>query len=549
MNLIKPSFSTGYAKNASESANPNLWKGLVGAWMPSFGVTGREVVEVSGRNDNLVSQEPTDHIEWITGKHGKAFSTIDYSYADGGDVSAYIEDGLTVSGYFWMGRNGGTKMIVGQWGAGGVGNASWLVDCVQNKIVARTYNGSAGSAVNSASTMRYQEWQHVACVWNFNTSPFTVTIYFDGRYDAAGSFSSSIFPQVSTNYKVHVGTYPPSISSSTRTNLRWGGHYGDFTIHNRALSPSEIKQLYLNPSAPFQKKTTTVVSVPAAPPTTTAKAVVLKKPKPSYATGYARNASESANPNLWKGLVGAWMPSFGVTGKYLYDLSQRDIEGRYALGDGNVYNFDPAISWVVSNSKQGINLNGANQNIRNIVEMKREAFTIEVEFEWDDFNTNNVAFLTAGTLERLEIHLGGIGTNGVRFIPYRPYGYGMLDVQNAVTSGINHFVFTANHDETSKFYKNGAFNSESSAVGSSNSILGQRFFYIGSRLNGKYHLDGKIFNVKIWNRVLKPSEIKQLYLNPSAPFKRKQQTVGISTAQAFNPYWANQATQLAGTLQ
>ncbi len=263
--------------------------------------------------------------------------------------------------------------------------------------------------------------------------------------------------------------------------------------------------------------------------------------KPSFSTGYAKNASESANPNLWKGLVGAWMPSFGVTGKYLYDLSQRDIEGRYALGNGNVWNFDSATSWVVSNSKQGINLNGTNQNIRNVVEMKREAFTIEVEFEWDDFNTNIVQFLTAGTLERLEIHLGGIGTNGVRFIPYRPYGYGMLDVQNAVTSGINHFVFTANHGETSKFYKNGAFNSESSAVGSSGSILGQRFFYIGSRLNGQYHLDGKIFNVKIWNRVLKPSEIKQLYLNPSAPFLRKQQTVGISTAAAvpsanFNPF-------------
>ena len=247
--------------------------------------------------------------------------------------------------------------------------------------------------------------------------------------------------------------------------------------------------------------------------------------KPSYASGYAKNASQSAHPNLWKGLVGAWMPSLGVTGKYLYDLSQRDIEGRYALGNGNVHNFDPATSWVVSNSKQGINLNGTNQNIRNIVEMKREAFTIEVEFEWDDFNTNNVQFLTAGTLERLEIHLGGIGTNGVRFIPYRPYGYGMLDVQNAVTSGINHFVFTANHGETSKFYKNGSLNSESSAVGSSNSILGQRFFYIGSRLNAQYHLDGKIFNAKIWNRVLKPSEIKQLYLNPAAPFQKKATTV------------------------
>ena len=395
----------------------------------------------------------------------------------------------------------------------------------------------------STNAISAQSWHHFCLVADGST----IYNYVDGVLEASTAYTGSV--RSVTNPLV-IGTYNQLINSNHYLN----GRIDDVRAFNRALSTTEITHLASkrgvlgSPRNPVIKKRR-IFYAPTAPVTTTAKAVVLKKPKPSYATGYAKNASESANPNLWKGLVGAWMPSFGVTGKYLYDLSQRDIEGRYALGDGNVYNFDPAISWVVSNSKQGINLNGANQNIRNIVEMKREAFTIEVEFEWDDFNTNNVAFLTAGTLERLEIHLGGIGTNGVRFIPYRPYGYGMLDVQNAVTSGINHFVFTANHDETSKFYKNGAFNSESSAVGSSNSILGQRFFYIGSRLNGKYHLDGKIFNVKIWNRVLKPSEIKQLYLNPSAPFKRKQQTVGISTAQAFNPYWGNQATQLAGTLQ
>jgi hypothetical protein len=47
--------------------------------------------------------------------------------------------------------------------------------------------------------------------------------------------------------------------------------------------------------------------------------------KPSYATGYAKNASQSAHPNLWDGLVGAWMPSLGVTGETLRDVQAMAI--------------------------------------------------------------------------------------------------------------------------------------------------------------------------------------------------------------------------------
>lgn len=45
--------------------------------------------------------------------------------------------------------------------------------------------------------------------------------------------------------------------------------------------------------------------------------------KPSYATGYARSASEAKHPHLWKGLVGAWAPTLGNTGQStMPDLSR-----------------------------------------------------------------------------------------------------------------------------------------------------------------------------------------------------------------------------------
>ena len=505
----EPSFVNGYARNASESARPHLWKGLIGAWIPNLGITSSSKVKNVAKN--LIEDGTIKNgLQWSQNgfiqNDANEFIQLDNGYVttEGTVVGSIDALGPLYTRYrqheIWQSRNWGITI--------GGSNNTYL----------RTskWDNSGGFKGVVYQNIDHAKSYHAASSFKDGDA---LKLYVNGAFIGETAYVSS---QTQKGYTAKIASY----SDQQPGQVDWFGPYnfGPVLLYNRVLSHSEIKELFIKPLAPFERKSTVVgAPAPPPPPVTNYKAVKVTKShiKPSFKTGYARNASESANPNLWKGLVGAWMPSFGVTGKYLYDLSQRDIEGRYALGNGNVWNFDPAISWVVSNSKQGINLNGANQNIRNVVEMKREAFTIEVEFEWDDFNTNNVQFLTAGTLERLEIHLGGIGTNGVRFIPYRPYGYGMLDVQNAVTSGINHFVFTANHGETSKFYKNGALNSESSAVGSSNSILGQRFFYIGSRLNGQYHLDGKIFNVKIWNRVLKPSEIKQLYLNPLTPFEMK----------------------------
>lgn len=48
---------------------------------------------------------------------------------------------------------------------------------------------------------------------------------------------------------------------------------------------------------------------------------IIKQSQPSYKTGYAKSASESAYPELWDGLAGAWVPSLGNTGHALLDLS------------------------------------------------------------------------------------------------------------------------------------------------------------------------------------------------------------------------------------
>ena len=47
----------------------------------------------------------------------------------------------------------------------------------------------------------------------------------------------------------------------------------------------------------------------------------MKPPTPNLSEGIARNFTESKYPNLWRGLVGLWVPSLGVQGMQLWDFS------------------------------------------------------------------------------------------------------------------------------------------------------------------------------------------------------------------------------------
>ena len=53
------------------------------------------------------------------------------------------------------------------------------------------------------------------------------------------------------------------------------------------------------------------------------------RPTPTYGTGFARYAAESAYPELWRGLVGCWSPALGATGGQLLDWSGHQWNGSW----------------------------------------------------------------------------------------------------------------------------------------------------------------------------------------------------------------------------
>lgn len=69
---IGPSHASSYARCAAESANPRLWKGLVGAWVPLLGVTGSALRDVSGQGNHGTLSNMDPGTDWVTWKDGSA---------------------------------------------------------------------------------------------------------------------------------------------------------------------------------------------------------------------------------------------------------------------------------------------------------------------------------------------------------------------------------------------------------------------------------------------------------------------------------------------
>ena len=396
------------------------------------------------------------------------------------------------------------------------------------------YYQSVGSTYNASQLLRLisavvvdQTWHHVACV--FDGLNGEARIYRDGLLKAAASANVPSAVNQSTDFLIGRGA---------AQNFR--GSLDDARVFDRALTPSEIKHLASkrgvlgSPRQPYDPLKRTVVRVPAAIPAAT-KVGSIKKPttiiKPSYQSGYARNASESENPNLWDGLVGAWMPSLGVTGETLRDVS----------GNGNhgtLTNMDAASDWVATSKGLALDFDGSNDFVDTGIDPSFDALTISCWFQYSntylrvalgrytEWYNPGVFRITANGI----IGLGDQAPSG---------GYGEMLPSSSLTFSTGQWVNTVfTYDgKTYRSYHQGI------AGGTLNrthtfASSGSQNIWIGRRTSvptyANYFL-GNITNTSIYNRALSPTEIKQLYVDSLAPFRRKQRVSVAVTAATPTP--------------
>jgi hypothetical protein len=528
---VKPSYKSGYAQSAGESAHPNLWDGLVGAWMPSMGVTGGILRDVSGNENHgtLTNMDPAT--DWVTTSKGLAldfdgsddfvslpvdvlpltigFSVSFWIYASVSDVPNNSADGIYDSTDDWNTTGGGMWITIDdRAGARSVDGISiqWDTDLGPEYAQASNLFGPT------------KEWHCVSCVYRGTSS----SIYHNGvdRTSAASSVNNS-------PYRPDIGEQPV-IGKAKFAGTNSSAVFGNFLIHNRALSPLEIKQLYADPLAPFRKKQQIAFNAypltllekirSVAKPTTTRAISVKKNSVPSYKSGYAKSASESANPKLWDGLVGAWMPSLGVTGDTLRDVS----------GNGNhgtLTNMDSATDWVTTSKGLALDFDGVNDYVESqdsIDAMGSSPRTLSSSFEIRSTANQTIA---------------GFGNPSasqwfyILIFQQKWYFSGYANDFSIATPlptlGKHHIAVSYDSSDVRFYLDNLLIAQFAKTLNTQAGVL-----RIGLRAGfNDFPLNGQVDSVYFHNRALSPQEIKQLYVDSLAPFRKKTLTVGYQPSK------------------
>lgn len=255
MDLFKPNYATGYAKNASESANPNLWDGLVGAWMPGLGVTGATLRDVSGQDNHgtLTSMDPAT--DWVTTSRGLA---LDF---DG--VNDHVEVGTNepLEGKYentfggWVRFSSGSSFvgtIIGKSGYSGNPSA-WTLQWHNGTVVfsGRRWSNTKFHSFGSVNS----NWYHFLV----RTDRVSQALYVNGNLEVSDNITG-VGAVLDHSQSLQIGKQ--DVASFERP---WKGEIGFTSVYDRALSPNEIKQLYVDPLAPFRQRRSIPFGITAAP--------------------------------------------------------------------------------------------------------------------------------------------------------------------------------------------------------------------------------------------------------------------------------------------
>ena len=517
----QPSYAAGYAKSASESAHPNLWDGLVGAWMPSLGVTGDTLRDVSGNGNHGTLTNMDAATDWVTTSKGLA---LDF---DGiGDHASIPDSPVFKLGfsdfsafaliYYRKGINADDCIFEFRGNGGSYSSWVWFINS-SDKL--QVWKPSLTS--QSTDALAENKWHHLGIVRKNNI----VTFFIDAKASGASAWTESAD---SDSSGIRIATRQDS-TNSLNAELH------SAQLYNRALTPDEIQTLYVDSLAPFRKKQQVAFNAypltllqkirSAAKPTTPVSVRVKHNEEPSYKAGYAKSASESANPKLWDGLVSAFVPSFGVTGETLHDLTASNNDGIIYHQNRTINEVwtktkvGPAVSTYPSGGFQGITTPANN--------LSMDEFTIVANVRFENRYPGTYPCITVKENNYLDRNwfLGMFPDEEIAFVRSMS---GDRWVKSGVVPNKTDFysiAATSSKVLSHAIYVNGELKNSAHYTGT-RSVAGNQNYIGIYRDNNNYPTGGSISCILYYSRILSPSEIKHLYADPLAPFRRKKSPIG-----------------------
>lgn len=267
----------------------------------------------------------------------------------------------------------------------------------------------------------------------------------------------------------------------------------------------------------------------------------------SYANGFAPRDGQPLYPELWRGCIGAWSPSLGQTGLELRDWS----------GFGRNCALLNSPTWGLRNGTQAINFNGTSQRVDAPLNTPIASFSVSfwVVIDTPDSRLLNYSIGTKiGSTAKLQISVGGSFGDGVSV---GEKGIFLFDIATSTFASSIANTFTTANDggaprhiavtydgAITKIYKSGL---QLSML--SNGISGTKTIdsiVLGNRSDSTFPMVGGMFDVRAYNRILYPHEIKQLSASPGIAYERAPRRRSRIFIGGFKAYWVARKAQIIG---
>ena len=464
--------------------------GLVGHWSFDSGdVSGTTVLDQSGNGNNGTTVSDPKQ---IPGKLGQALS---FNGSSSVVVNSFPINTLTLSAWIRTTQivgSSGSAQIINRDTTGGNNSRDWQFriqgsPAVPTIILFNT--GGAIAGVVASTTVNDGKWHLVTATWD----GATIRMYVDGK--ASGSPAS---------FSGTLNSGSPLLfaeASGITGGSNFNGTIDDVRIYDRALSASDVEQLYNEGDAVHDSSPTSLV------------------------------------PN---GLVGYW--TFDGANTNWTANTTADVSGHG--NTGTLVGMAPATSAVLGRVGQAYSFNGTNQYIAlgNVLNFATSPYTVSM---WAQHR-----LLAGGWYTRMFSVEGNSGTcasiatdvnnnNLISFAVNTKVGLGV-----SVTNASQWHYYTMTWDGTTMtVYVDGVKQGTSSATGGTFNCLSTVDIgrYAAAAMD---YYSGSIDDVRIYNRALSATEVKQLY-NAGAVGT----TIDTAPAQALSGgglvgYWPFDGSQM-----
>lgn len=474
----------GVTTSAPEVTNEVATSGLVGHWtFDAQDISGTTVTDrgTGGNNGTITGTTKT------VGKLGQALSFGgDGNYVRASDSSAYSGlSAITVSGWFNAtskpGASGHYWFLVGK--ANWASQREWRLRFeYELGQILRWSISNDGNSPDDANSVTYplakielNTWYHIVGTYDDADSD-VLKLYVNGVL--VGTATGEAGPIYDGTANLAVGTSGDNGSSSDPSYDDFLGKADDVRVYNRALSASEVYQLYTAGTA--------TVNAPVEDP-------------------------------LSQGLRGYWKLDDG-TGTNATDGS----------GNGNTLAMTGSPSWVTGNiGPSALDFSGSGQYLSvadpasGVLDFAQGAdFSITGWFNRDTFAADHtiVAKKTNQTTDAGYVVWIDEFTDDVNFeISDGTDTYAEDSIASFTATGWHHFAAVWNDSNGAFIYIDGVFDDDTTtSTASIDSLSNANAFTIGAESDAGVPFDGRLDDIRVYGYALSADEVAKLY-NTTAP--------------------------------